>query len=135
MQRTEDFLQSQGALLRQDPFGKSSDDDSESEGEDDSSSFTHSMRTVSSFTHKPSVHESQLQQLSQMTNSMDLTQAREEQFQQRLDQIIEDKADHISELILQSAIANNEHLVPLAKLFATPKLDSAPNKDSHKIKN
>ena len=57
MQRTEDFLQSQGALLRQDPFGKSSDD-SESEGEDDSSSFTHSMRTVSSFTHKPSVHES-----------------------------------------------------------------------------
>ena len=134
MQRTEDFLQSQGALLRQDPFGKSSDD-SESEGEDDSSSFTHSMRTVSSFTHKPSVHESQLQQLSQMTNSMDLTQAREEQFQQRLDQIIEDKADHISELILQSAIANNEHLVPLAKLFATPKIDSAPNKDSHKIKN
>ena len=79
MQRTEDFLQSQGALLRQDPFGKSSDD-SESEGEDDSSSFTHSMRTVSSFTHKPSVHESQLQQLSQITNSMDLTQAREEQF-------------------------------------------------------
>ena len=57
MQRTEDFLQSQAALLRQDPFGKSSDD-SESEGEDDSSSFTHSMRTVSSFTHKPSVHES-----------------------------------------------------------------------------
>ena len=134
MQRTEDFLQSQGALLRQDPFGKSSDD-SESEGEDDSSSFTHSMRTVSSFTHKPSVHESQLQQLSQITNSMDLTQAREEQFQQRLDQIIEDKADHISELILQSAIANNEHLVPRAKLFATTDRDSAPNKDSHKIKN
>ena len=70
-----------------------------------------------------------------MTNSMDLTQAREEQFQQRLDQIIEDKADHISELILQSAIANNEHLVPLAKLIGTPNRDSAPNKDSHKIKN
>ena len=60
---------------------------------------------------------------------MDLTQAREEQFQRRLDQIIEDKADHISELILESAIANNEHLVPLAKLEPTRK------RDSHKIKN
>lgn len=54
-------MQSQLMMLEQDRGSDSSDS---SDDEDDSSSMTLSMRTLSTFTEKPSIHESQMEKMS-----------------------------------------------------------------------
>ena len=56
LQRAQEFMQNQSLLLKRDPFGRGDSSGAESSdmGEEDSSSFTESMRTMSSFTVKAS---------------------------------------------------------------------------------
>ena len=104
LQRTHEFMQSQRRTLNLD---HRSDDDTSSEGEnsDDSSSFTHSMKTtVSSFTNiQPSVHESKLgTQMTESFASLNLNQEQQQLFEKRLESIIEEKANHISEILTRN---------------------------------
>ena len=55
MEKAGDFMQSQLMMLQQDRSSGSSDS---SDDEDNSSSMTLSMRTLSTFTEKPSIHAS-----------------------------------------------------------------------------